>query len=61
MTIVSFTYANGHTRQINIVSTAAGDAENTAILTTENEGDIAVSLADTPEIWEQILPLLPAP
>jgi hypothetical protein len=61
MTTISFTYANGFMRQINMTAFTPGDTENTAILTTADEENIVVSLADTPDIWEQISPFLLSP
>lgn len=55
MTQLIHTYANGHARFLTVSGVAAGDEAGTVLVTTVEDGVIAVSGQDLPEIFAQIL------
>lgn len=54
-TMIEQVYPNGHIRTLTVISAIAGDIPETAIMMTSEEGAIAVSLADAPDIWAQLV------
>lgn len=54
-TTLTHTYTNGHTRYFTVLSAVAGDEPDTAIITTVEDGDIAISAADAPALFMQLL------
>ena len=47
------TYDNGHQRIFRVIGAAyEGDA---AVISTLADGDVSISLADTPDLWGQLL------
>lgn len=52
---VTRTYSNGVERQFVVVSYVYDEATESAILTTEQDGDVAITAVDTPDVWAQFL------
>ena len=56
MITLPHTYANnGYIRSFIVLSATAGDEAHTAIIHTADEGCIAVSLEDTPDLYNQLI------
>ena len=53
-------YPNGFERTLQVLDVAlSGDTADAAIITTADDGDMAISLSDTPDLWQQLISQMP--
>jgi hypothetical protein len=62
MITITRTYSNGFERTLKIIASRYGNIDkNCIIITTEEDGDIAISAPDTPDFFAEILDVAPPP
>jgi hypothetical protein len=54
MTQLIHVYANGHARILTVTGVTPGDAEGSALVETVDDGAVAVTSEDTPELFLQL-------
>lgn len=57
MTTLVKTYSNGYLRQYTVLAAILSEAQDAAVITTAEDGDVVISAGDEPELWAQAVSL----